>query len=469
MSWTCIAYTCLPEPEGESSRIHCSDILPLRPAKSKSIPEAFLFKGKLTEFYQCFPFGTILQRLEPTTPNAPTHSKLGGRCPGNSPFVAGSRENLARTSAPPEKEPESAENEADCGEKWRESLAKYDLDTSSWKIPQCLFQGDLSEYSGTWPRWGTMQNGECWERMPPELCTNGTESGLKENGGTPDNIFFFHTPNCGGLDGGSNSRKALRRRTESGLKENWPTPQTRGFTNDGDLKALARMCNDFEEMSQMAYRAAKKKKRRVYWPTPVCMDSLPPKSAKALMREATVARPGRSRPANLRDCVQPESIKIWPTPKASEPGMSAKTSGRDVTKSTHLTTQVALAEGMIDPGTGRMWPTPTAHCANETGCPSQLKRDTVQLGDLVADRERGLMLNPDWVELLMGWPKGWTNLEPLQSAEFQGWGDGWEEGTPRVGKDIPARADRLKAIGNGQVPQCAAMAWQILTQQSGKH
>jgi hypothetical protein len=28
---------------------------------------------------------------------------------------------------------------------------------------------------------------------------------------------------------------------------------------------------------------------------------------------------------------------------------------------------------------------------------------------------------------------------------------------------VAARVDRLKAIGNGQVPQCAALAWRILT------
>jgi hypothetical protein len=28
---------------------------------------------------------------------------------------------------------------------------------------------------------------------------------------------------------------------------------------------------------------------------------------------------------------------------------------------------------------------------------------------------------------------------------------------------VAARVDRLKAIGNGQVPQVAALAWQVLT------
>jgi DNA (cytosine-5)-methyltransferase 1 len=30
-------------------------------------------------------------------------------------------------------------------------------------------------------------------------------------------------------------------------------------------------------------------------------------------------------------------------------------------------------------------------------------------------------LNPTWVEWLMGWPLGWTALEPLAMDRFQQW------------------------------------------------
>lgn len=43
------------------------------------------------------------------------------------------------------------------------------------------------------------------------------------------------------------------------------------------------------------------------------------------------------------------------------------------------------------------------------------------------------------------------------------------EGISRVGKGIPYRIGRLKCIGNGQVPQCAALAWQILSGQNYEH
>ena len=44
-------------------------------------------------------------------------------------------------------------------------------------------------------------------------------------------------------------------------------------------------------------------------------------------------------------------------------------------------------------------------------------------------------------------------------------GDWWshEPDVGRVAHGVAARVDRLKAIGNGQVPQCAAAAWRLLT------
>ena len=44
---------------------------------------------------------------------------------------------------------------------------------------------------------------------------------------------------------------------------------------------------------------------------------------------------------------------------------------------------------------------------------------------------------------------------------------GWWESEPNVGRvanGVAARVDRLKAIGNGQVPLCAATAWRILNE-----
>lgn len=59
----------------------------------------------------------------------------------------------------------------------------------------------------------------------------------------------------------------------------------------------------------------------------------------------------------------------------------------------------------------------------------------------------------------MGWPLGWTSLEGTPTPH-PGWDT--EPDIPRVIKGIPHRVPRLKALGNGQVPQCAALAFTLL-------
>lgn len=56
----------------------------------------------------------------------------------------------------------------DYGLKWRDVFASFDQSSCSWKTPQCSLLGGLEEFSATWPAWGTMQAGECFERPPLE-------------------------------------------------------------------------------------------------------------------------------------------------------------------------------------------------------------------------------------------------------------------------------------------------------------
>ena len=52
-------------------------------------------------------------------------------------------------------------------------------------------------------------------------------------------------------------------------------------------------------------------------------------------------------------------------------------------------------------------------------------------------------------------------IEPIGRSEF--WAT--EPNVGRVAHGVAARVDRLKAIGNGQVPLCAATAWETLTRE----
>lgn len=93
---------------------------------------------------------------------------------------------------------ESLENAAGCGQRWRESFAKLDHVSCSWKIRQLWLFEDLDESLATWPKWGWMQDGECWAAETPVGCTNAIESG------------FLHLPTIGKSETKGSSRKRYR-------------------------------------------------------------------------------------------------------------------------------------------------------------------------------------------------------------------------------------------------------------------
>jgi DNA (cytosine-5)-methyltransferase 1 len=64
-----------------------------------------------------------------------------------------------------------------------------------------------------------------------------------------------------------------------------------------------------------------------------------------------------------------------------------------------------------------------------------------------------------------------TAMETASSTFlFQHWppGPGAQSDIPRIVDGISGRLDRIKAIGNGQVPQCMALAWNILSERIEK-
>jgi hypothetical protein len=83
-----------------------------------------------------------------------------------------------KTSQAQEEEPGSQANEADYGQKWPESLAKFDPNTFSWRTHQCLLFEDLTECLAIFPRWGMMHDGELWEQLTQVRRTDEIVSGL---------------------------------------------------------------------------------------------------------------------------------------------------------------------------------------------------------------------------------------------------------------------------------------------------
>ncbi len=84
---------------------------------------------------------------------------------------------LARTSQPLEKEKESQENDQVCGRTWQESLARYDHDMSLWRTRQSSLLEDSQLSLETFPKWGSMRNGELWAQTTPTYLTEENEFG----------------------------------------------------------------------------------------------------------------------------------------------------------------------------------------------------------------------------------------------------------------------------------------------------
>jgi hypothetical protein len=321
---------------------------------------------------------------------------------------------------------------------------------------QCSLLEDLTESCQTLPAWGLMRDGECWERQTLVLRISETESGLLPNGET-----FFHTPNTTGMDGGSNSRKALKKR-----KYQWPTPCLPG---NGGTNGKAKL------------------KEMLKWPTPTAHN------AKETNAPSEYSRNTPTLAAQAGGILNPtwvEKLMGWPdnwtalqpishvtmcfwfmgfcdgeeagrneVMRVLRQGHAAqeiqRTIGRPVGvhEATFLLAELckhanrpdearvfmACAEALEEEMRG------VRLCNGTTGAPHRPRQDEQRAGE-----------HPDVMQAL-------SRLLAYHGQAY--WKDGrWEDATPRVANGVAARVDRLKAIGNGQVPAVAATAWKLLSE-----
>ena len=136
---------------------------PFVPSNRTPTPQAYCLPDRMTELSRLSRYGMTFLPL--TEDRGEVLSKS---------FRAGF---LARTSQSPEEAKASTAKKAASGASSLESFARFDHDSSSWKTPQRSLIGDSESFSETWPRWGSMRNGVCWERTTSKRLTSATEYG----------------------------------------------------------------------------------------------------------------------------------------------------------------------------------------------------------------------------------------------------------------------------------------------------
>ncbi len=118
---------------------------------------------------------------------------------------------------------------------------------------------------------------------------------------------------------------------------------------------------------------------------------------------------GRMAQIGLTQQVKAMQKVKWPTARATDGSKGTRTvegAAKELARGRNKDLGMMVA----------MYPTPTVQDAANNGGPSQANRNTPPLNSV-----GGGALNPSWVEWLMGWPIGWTDLQPSEMARFQAW------------------------------------------------
>ena len=319
------------------------------PSNGKHIQQAYCALDKMMDFSRLSRFGMMFRPL----------TDIPGEELSMSSVVAFH----VRTLVQQDEVQELMESDQECGEKWLASFVKFDPDTHSWRTHQCSLLGDLELFSQTWPQWGLMRDGECWEQRMLEQTIRGTGFGL-----SPDGEETFHTPNTTGLDGGSNSRKALRKR-----QEKFPTPTASDYKDQPTSASWKAKGAINYKLSNPEIRAK--------WPTPTTKGYGHAAEGMVgnLIEKIEQGMITKQEAENMLSLPKLENHRTWkkkfPTPQASDHRDRGNMSNPSVQRRIEIGKQVMLSQS-VHPTSGQ--------------------------------------LNPTWVEWLMGWPLEWTDLKPLE-------------------------------------------------------
>jgi hypothetical protein len=177
----------------------------------------------------------------------------------------------------------------------------------------------------------------------------------------------------------------------------WPTPTAVTRPMEGNVR-MFRAKIQLGEMTEQEAEAILGKsvweaqgKIPASWPTPTASDYIE--------RKSTQQTPGSMHSVSL-----PDAVKMWPTPTVDD--------------ANNVNPKPNRFHGLV--AEVNQYPTMSALGMGNTGSRQKLQK-LVNDGSLTDAEKRGMTagnggkLNPTWVEWLMGFPLGWTDLEDSET------------------------------------------------------
>ena len=252
-----------------------------------------------------------------------------------------------------------------------------------WYKPMPTLFGTWERFSETWPKAGMIVGGTAYELPTLVRRTGGKGSGL------------WPSPRTRGLLGGSGSREMIQ-----------------SMVKDGELS---------QEEAEIILQV------RLY-PTPSSQEpgwkhievvdkyGEPPEHPNQRFYDKNTGR--------LVQKGLEQVARMWPTPTTHEvehPDMDLTETGRRKTKDGTNSHSVGLADQV------RMWPTPRANKVDGYSSPNfrptlrQVVDAHIDNGHAVEPTKMNGSLDPEFVEYLMGFPIGWTDLKDSEMHRFPLW------------------------------------------------
>ena len=401
----------------------CSDGEQSALLSGNPIPQAYLSPDKMTAFSRLSRFGMTYKLLTENRGEELLTLYLAG-------FPV-------KTSAQQDEAQESQEKNPQCGNTWQELLGRYDLDTHSLKTAQCSLFVDLKPSSVILPRWGSMQNGELYLRQTLVRPIAETEYGS-----------LLPTPmsSTGGANHNSPTVVSGKRHSMNlaGFAQKWPTPAARDGNSINTLKALT----DGRFVDQLANRV--KMVNNNILTTPCSRDwkghtltlNHPPNSGKLNPDWVEWLMNWPIKWSNL-NAIDPKEFKRWQEASAKNlqdfAEMRTMQWDKDPSETPFRQQLNQQSEKQFDDS--------VQHLPRNITCESEMGG---------SHKESDLFVLRD--EIYLQESKG-ENVQSRMCEQIS-----VDEATiiPRVASNVNARVDRLKALGNGQVPLCAATAFKLL-------